>query len=145
MTPLLQTSRARAARLAAEASPARAGTGTRTGDHAALAIAGLRVRVADTFASRLSGLMFSRSLPEGDALLIPRCPSVHTCFMRYPIDVVYLDADGVIVRLVNDLKPWRASLGGRGAAHALELAAGSIERLGLQLDDNLNDLLRRFR
>jgi Flp pilus assembly protein TadG len=71
-------------------------------------------------------------------MLITRCTSVHSAFMRYPIDVVYLDRNGVVVRCVPHLKPWRAShsaLGtipfGRGAAHVLELAAGAISEFGI--------------
>lgn len=104
-------------------------------------LAGLRVRTATGFVSRLIGLMFSRRLPDDEALLIPRCPSVHSFFMRYPIDVVYLDREGTVTKLVRSLKPWRASIGGRGAAHALELAAGSIQRLGLRVNDDLKPLL----
>lgn len=113
-------------------------------DRAARAVSGLRVRVAEGFWARFAGLMFSRSLPEREALLLPRCPSVHSCFMRYAIDVVYLDRRGLVTKLVSNLQPWRASLGGRDAAHALELAAGSIQRLGLRVDDDLNGLLSRI-
>lgn len=73
-----------------------------------------------------------RAAPAIEALLIIRCPSVHTLFMRYAIDVAYLDAGGEIVRCVDTLPPWRASLGGRRAAHALELPAGSLARLGIR-------------
>jgi Flp pilus assembly protein TadG len=64
-------------------------------------------------------------------MLITRCTSVHSAFMCYPIDVVYLDRDGVVVRCVPHLKPWRASFGTVGAAHVLELAAGAITAFGI--------------
>ena len=95
----------------------------------------LQVRVASRFLARLRGLLARpplRAAPAIEALLIIRCPSVHTLFMRYAIDVAYLDAGGEIVRCVDTLSPWRASLGGRRAAHALELPAGSLARLGIR-------------
>jgi uncharacterized membrane protein (UPF0127 family) len=95
----------------------------------------LRVRLAATFLTRLRGLLRRPPLqnaPHAEGLLITRCPSVHTLFMRYPIDVAYLDHKGMVTRCVADLAPWRFSLGGRHAAHALELPAGAIRQLGIQ-------------
>jgi Flp pilus assembly protein TadG len=84
-------------------------------------------------------------------MLITRCTSVHSAFMRYPIDVVYLDRDGMVVRCVPHLKPWRASHGAFGAAHpqsstahVLELAIGSIAAFGIAPGARL-DLLCRDR
>jgi len=79
-----------------------------------------RVRVADTFASRFRGLMGRRSLEPGEGLLLVRCGSIHCCFMRFPIDAVYLDRELRIVG-VETVRPWR--MGGRfsGARHVLEV------------------------
>lgn len=93
--------------------------------------AGLSIRVADSFFARFRGLMLSRPLGPEEGLLITRCTSVHTCFMRQVIDVVYLDAQGRITRCAPGVRPWRGSLGPRGTAHTLELAEGAIARLGL--------------
>jgi len=57
--------------------------------------------------------------------------------MRYPIDVVYLNADGSIVKIVNELRPWRVSWGGRRARQALELPATRASELGLQVGQTL--------
>src|SRR5207253_305834 len=80
-------------------------------------------------------------------LLLCDCPSVHTAFMRFAIDVVYLDRDGVVLKCVPGLRPWRASAGRAGRddhgrryprpAHTLELAAGSIARWGIRPGDRL--------
>ena len=101
---------------------------TQSGEHP------LEVKLANSFFSRFCGLMFRKSLGENHGLLITRCPSVHSLFMRFVIDVVYLDCAGVVTRCAPTLKPWRASLGrsrlkGHVTAHALELQAGSIERM----------------
>ena len=78
-------------------------------------------------------------LAPAAALLLPDCSSVHTCFMRFTIDVLYLDREGVVRKCVPQLRPWRASLGGAGARHTLELAAGSIVRWNIAPGDRLHD------
>ncbi|WP_396269300.1 DUF192 domain-containing protein, partial [Ideonella sp.] len=78
---------------------------------------------------------------QDEGLLITRCDSIHTCFMRFAIDVVYLDRTANVVRLAPGLKPWRFHLGGRAAVHTLELSAGSIHRLGIKVGDSLAALL----
>lgn len=102
----------------------------------------LDLRLAGTFLSRFCGLMLSKPLPPGHGLLITRCPNVHSLFMRYPIDVIYLDQGGLVTRCTAGLKPWRASSGqsrlaGHATAHTLELPAGSIGCLGIKPGDRL--------
>lgn len=92
----------------------------------------LQVRLANSFPTRLRGLLFHpplRRQPLTEGLLLTACSSVHTLFMRDPIDLAYLDKQGVVVRCVARLQPWRGSFGGRAAAHVLELPAGSIGQL----------------
>lgn len=96
-----------------------------------------RLRVARSFWQRFKGLMLSPPLPSAQGLLIPRCASVHTLFMRYPLDVVYLDARGTVVKLVPTLQPWRLSWGGRSATQTLEMTAGGIGHCGIALGDRL--------
>jgi uncharacterized membrane protein (UPF0127 family) len=98
----------------------------------------LRLYLADTFPTRLRGLMLSPPLETAEGLLITYCSSVHSAFMRYAIDVVYLDRSGVVARCVPHLKPWRASFSGPRMAHTLELAAGSISNLGINVGDRLS-------
>jgi len=92
---------------------------------------------AETHWARLMGLMGRRSLPEGGALLITPCSSVQTSFMRFAIDIVFLDRDGKVVKVVPALKPYRVALGGRGARSALELPAGVADRCGIAVGDRL--------
>lgn len=84
-----------------------------------------RVQPADTFGLRLRGLMFRPALAEGEGLLIRPCKGVHTHFMRFPIDVLFLDAVGRVVEIVPALKPWRQSPYVRDAVAVVELAAGA--------------------
>ena len=92
-----------------------------SGSSGAAAAAGRPVRVvrADGFARRMLGLMFRRDMPEGEALLIPRCPAVHTFFMRFALDLVFLDAAGRPVKTVRGVKPWRPFVWGGPKARAV--------------------------
>ena len=92
---------------------------------------------AETHWARLMGLMGRRTLPEGGALLITPCSSVQTSLMRFAIDVVFLDKDGQVVKIVPEMKPYRAALGGRGAHSALELPAGAAADHGITVGDRL--------
>jgi len=80
--------------------------------------------VAETFAARLRGLLGRRSLPAREGMLIRRESSVHTFFMRFAIDVVFLDADERVLRIDANVGPWRLKAC-RGARSVLELAAGA--------------------
>jgi uncharacterized protein len=80
---------------------------------------------------RMRGLLGRDRLEPGTGMLLPRERSVHTFFMRFPIDVVFLDGRNTVVKVVHDLRPWRAA-GARRARAALELPAGAAEALGLR-------------
>jgi uncharacterized membrane protein (UPF0127 family) len=94
------------------------------------------VVAADGFSSRLFGLMGRRDL-SGARLWFPRCTSVHTFFMRAPIDIVFLDRERVVVSLHEKAKPWRMFRGGRGADSVLELSAGFARQRELETGDRL--------
>jgi uncharacterized membrane protein (UPF0127 family) len=93
------------------------------------------VSVARGLWSRFWGLMGRRSLPDGHGLLLEPCSSVHMFFMRFPLDVVFLNREKRVVRIIPALKPWRTALGGRGAHSALELNAGAAEAAQLEVGD----------
>lgn len=96
----------------------------------------LLVRRADRFASRAAGLLFAPPLAPGEGLLIDPCSAVHTAFMRYPIDVVFLDRAGRICKIVPHLKPWRLAAC-LAATQTLELTAGESRRLGLVVGESI--------
>jgi uncharacterized membrane protein (UPF0127 family) len=95
-----------------------------------------RCDVADTLATRLRGLLGRDRLEPGDGLLLRPAGSVHTCFMRMPIDLVLLDGDLRVLRTVAGLAPWRAAGAWRARA-ALELAAGQAAARGVRPGDTL--------
>ena len=92
--------------------------------------------LATTFRRRLRGLMWRGSLPVGTGLLLRPAGSVHTCFMRFPIDVVVLDRSMRVLRVVEGLRPWRATAARRGRS-VLEMPAGEARRAGIATGDVL--------
>ena len=97
-----------------------------------------RCRTASTPLARFLGLMGRASLPPGEGLLIRPCSSVHCFFMRFPIDVAFLDGEGRVVKLYAPLRPWRTSSPVVwGAKQALELPAGTIADSDTQVGDVL--------
>ncbi len=90
-----------------------------------------RVSIAATFRTRLKGLLGRPGLQPGEGLLLWRVNGVHSVGMHFPIDVVYLDEQGTIVRVVRCLGPNRLARAAPGAHSCLELAEGSAAALGL--------------
>src|ERR671931_183096 len=89
-----------------------------------------RCTVAGSALARMRGLLGRRELPAGEGILLRPASSVHTAFMRFPIDVVFLDREGTVLKIAADLRPWKAAAQ-RKAKAALELAGGEAERRGL--------------
>ncbi len=93
-----------------------------------------KIFCAKTYWQRMRGLLARAAPDSGEALSISPCSGVHTFFMSYSLDVVYLNRQGRIVKIVPYLKPWRASQC-FGARTVLEFRAGEVARIGLQLGD----------
>jgi len=81
-----------------------------------------RMKVADSFGLRGMGLMGKASVPEayGAGLFFPKCRSLHTCFMRFPLTILFLDADGQVLDIRKEVAPWRMIKGPKGACHCAE-------------------------
>ena len=77
--------------------------------------------------TRMRGLLGRASLPQGEGMLFDRTSSVHTFFMRFPIDVVFLDASGEVVSVREAVRPWRAVSQRRGALDARARRGGGRE------------------
>jgi uncharacterized membrane protein (UPF0127 family) len=92
--------------------------------------------VADSSESRRTGLLKHTSLAPGDGLWIVPCESVHSFFMKFTIDVLYLDRQHKVKKARSEMVPWRASA--CLTAHSvLELPAGTIARTGTVAGDQL--------
>lgn len=94
----------------------------------------LDVEVAIHFWERAIGLLGRKSLEKGRGLLLMPCASIHTCFMRFPIDVVFLGDAGRVTGRVTQVAPFRFVVAPAGTRSVLELAAGETERIGIRED-----------
>jgi uncharacterized protein len=95
-----------------------------------------RCEMADSLLSRLRGLLGRLELAQDEGLLLTPESSVHTFFMRFPIDLVFLSADLTVLTVRENVRPWRTA-GHRGARSVLELPAGTCERRRLRPGDRL--------
>ena len=90
----------------------------------------ITIIVANSFLTRFAGLMFRQNLPTETGLFLAPCNSVHMCFMRFAIDVVYVDKEYTIIKVVKNLKPWLGLSMCSRARATLEMTAGEAERCG---------------
>ncbi len=96
-----------------------------------------RCIVANTFLSRLKGLLGTSSLSQGEGLLLVGEKSIHTFFMAYPIDVVYINAEKTVIRLDRNLVPNRIGKHSAQSAYILELPVGVINSSRTDIGDQL--------
>jgi len=94
------------------------------------------VELALTRRARRVGLLGHSGIDPTVALVLAPCFMIHTAFMRFPIDVLFVDRLGYALRLVHALKPWRAT-GSAGAYAVIELAAGVLARNGVVFGDRI--------
>lgn len=92
------------------------------------------VGIADSFHLRLRGLL-GRDFSRFDGLLIRPCADIHTMFMKYPIDVLFVNNDGEIVRIAAQVKPWVPFIGAKNSKVVIELPAGRAEEWALHAGD----------
>lgn len=86
-----------------------------------------RVSIADSPGARAKGLLGKIGMDAGQGLLIRPCSSIHTFFMQFPIDVLFLARDGMIIKISRGLKPWRLCGCWFGCYMVLELKEGTLE------------------
>lgn len=109
-----------------------------------LLIKGKSVRIpvaiaqANNFITRAIGLLATKELLDGQGLLIVPCKDVHTWFMRFSIDVVFLGKNNEVLAIRDSVKPFRFVLGPKGTVSVLELASGIAVRAGIEQGDHLS-------
>lgn len=96
-----------------------------------------RVERAVAIRDRMRGLLGRSSLAPGGALVIAPCNAIHTFFMKFAIDAVFLDRHGRVVGAVAELRPWRATGFHFAASQVVELPAGTLSRTGTRVGDQL--------
>ncbi len=94
------------------------------------------VEIVMTRRERRKGLLGRESMNAGGAMVISPCFAVHTAFMRFSIDVAFVDHTGRAVRIVRDLRPWRMAASARAYA-VIEFPAGRLEACGVEVGDRL--------
>lgn len=95
-----------------------------------------RAVLADRPLARMRGLLGKPKLPVGEGLLLTPAPAIHTAFMRFEIDALFLDRDLRVLRIVERLAPWHTAVA-RHARCVLELSAGEALRTGVEVNDQL--------
>lgn len=99
-------------------------------------ILGENIKLADTFYSRLVGLMFIKKMENMDGIFFDNCRAIHNSFVRFPIDVIFMSHDNKVVKVIHSFKPWRWSLVYFKASRVLELPANTIPK-NLDVGDQL--------
>ncbi len=84
------------------------------------------LKMAEDLEDRIVGLMFKKQMAKGEGLLIKPCTSIHTCFMNFPIDVLFIDRDGKILKMIRSLRPWRITGIYFKAKAVIELPSNSL-------------------
>lgn len=96
------------------------------------------LEIADTMMSRMKGLLGRSSLERDQMIWIHYCNSIHTFFMKFSIDCVFLDKDLIVCSIREDVVPWRIVLPILKATSVVEMAAGKAKELNIQIGDQLH-------
>jgi uncharacterized protein len=97
-----------------------------------------KVEITESFSRRLIGLMGRKTLMQGQGLYFPGCASIHSFFMKFAIDVLFLDKEMKITKTINGLKPWRMAWAPLGTRHTLELSYGVLHTFNIIVGDTIS-------
>lgn len=96
------------------------------------------LRVADNFLLRLKGLLGTKGLAQGHGLYITPCSAIHMIGMTYAIDCVFVDQDGVVVGICEEVKPWALSPMFPKAVGCIEVPTGTIRETQTEIGDRVD-------
>jgi uncharacterized membrane protein (UPF0127 family) len=91
------------------------------------------VLLADSFFTRLRGLMFKKCIRESQGMLIKPCDQIHTFFMKFPIDVVFINKNGIVQEIIEDMSAGRTSRFVKQAGSVIEMNAGLIKKHSIKI------------
>lgn len=100
-----------------------------------------QAQFAKTFLTRLKGLMFRKEIEPGECLILHPCNSIHTFFMRFPIDVLFVSKENKVVHAIENISPNAVSPIVRSAARVVELPVGTIWKTNTKVGDRLSIIL----
>ncbi len=89
-------------------------------------ILGRKIKKANTFGSRLLGFMFKKSIEPYDGLFLAWNNSVHNCFVQFSLDIIFINKNNEIVKIIRNFRPWRFSRIYFRARHTIEFISGTI-------------------
>lgn len=97
-----------------------------------------QARLASSHFARFFGLMGRKGVADGGGILLTKSASIHSFFMRFRFDAVFIDRDNRVVKIVPAMRQWWIAFGGRGAKDVIELPAGVAAATGTQPGDVLS-------
>jgi uncharacterized membrane protein (UPF0127 family) len=100
-------------------------------------VLGEAIEVASTSVQKVKGLLGRDCLADGQGLLFKHCASLHTFFMQFPIDIIFADKKGKVLKLAPDIRPFKLVAAPLRSFYAIELPTGAIERSGTRVGDHL--------
>jgi uncharacterized membrane protein (UPF0127 family) len=98
-------------------------------------VIGKKVDLADDTWSRLRGFLLRPPPRSGEGMLLTSCNQIHMWGMRFPLDIIYLDAAGRVLKVLEDLRPWAAPARVVGGRYVLEVPVGTIDATGTAVGD----------
>ncbi|MDQ0255752.1 uncharacterized membrane protein (UPF0127 family) [Evansella vedderi] len=98
----------------------------------------ISIQIANSFGKRFLGLMFRKAPLMNEGLLLKPCNSIHMFFMFISIDVVFLDKEYQVIRVVPNVKPWTVIFPVKNAVSCLELPIGTISTYEIAVGDKIN-------
>jgi len=98
---------------------------------------GSQVRMADTWLGRLRGFLARPAPKQGEGILLLPCNAIHTFGMTFDLDVLFLDAEGKVLKLKRSVPPWKITGRVSGGRYVLEVPVGTIDASGTQVGDEL--------
>ena len=101
-------------------------------------ILGSRVDLASSFWSRLKGFIGRQEPKPGEGILFLRCDGIHTYWMSFDLDVLFLDEKGRVLDLLRAIQPWKRTRRVSGARYVLEVPVGTIDASGTTVGDELS-------
>ena len=99
---------------------------------------GEAIDVAATSAQRVKGLLGRECLKDGQGLLIEHCSSLHTFFMHFPIDILFMDKRGKVLKAAQEVRPFKLVAAPFKAHYALELPVGAIKSSATKVGDHID-------
>src|SRR5437867_2508787 len=96
-----------------------------------------RAKLASSLVDRFFGLMGRKRLEDGGGLLLTKSASIHSFFMRFRFDAIFVDRENRVVKVVPSMRQWWVAFGGRGAKDTLELPAGTAQHSNTRVGDRL--------